>query len=234
MEGRRAACRVPLGVSLALFVFLGNFFSSARAQYRPERSDPQKLTVWRDATFATITNGELLEMLVLVKWACPKSVEDQRSLPELVRGCECELAAETRACREKHAAQACPPEIMFPFHDERCPAPQGSETNLRRAAASALAGWYLMAPPLNSDLKVDYHASLSKWALVASYDSAAECEKKRHHDLMQAAAASGDSESAELSRGVSREIYRQTMQNLVGEASGSVCIASNDPRLKEK
>lgn len=91
---------------------------------------------------------------------------------------------------------------------------------LHSVAALTLVGWYLMAPPLNSDLKVNYHALLSQWVLVASYDRAAECEKERTRRLKQAAAEPiKDSTTALLE---------------FSEASNSVCIASDDPRLKEK
>jgi hypothetical protein len=72
-------------------------------------------------------------------------------------------------------------------------APQGNEVNLRRAAALALVGWYLMVPPLTEDghpaqmsgpirrdsaWGVEVNTPFSKWELIGTYDSAGPMQTK--------------------------------------------------------
>jgi len=46
------------------------------------------------------------------------------------------------------------------------------------AAALALVGWYLMAPPMYlPTYDVDVDAPLSKWKIVGSFDTADECNQ---------------------------------------------------------
>jgi len=53
--------------------------------------------------------------------------------------------------------------------------------NLRHAAALALVGCYLMVPPSPQGLTkgIDVNAALSQWTVLQSFDTAAECEKRR-------------------------------------------------------
>ena len=49
--------------------------------------------------------------------------------------------------------------------------------NPRHAAALALVGWYLMVPPAERGGKqLDYHAPLSTWSIMQSFDTAQSCE----------------------------------------------------------
>jgi hypothetical protein len=77
----------------------------------------------------------------------------------------------------------------------------------RHAAALALVGWYLMAP-----LSLQTNLPISEWNHIGSYDKATDCEdgrvalaEKNKHDPQK---------------------YRLILL--------SECIASDDPRLKEK
>ena len=82
---------------------------------------------------------------------------------------------------------------------------------LRRAAALALVGWYLIWPPSkHMDVPIAY------WVHYDSYDSAKEC-REAQADLV---AKSKDLDSK--------------MHGLMMALGVSQCIASNDPRLKEK
>ena len=95
--------------------------------------------------------------------------------------------------------------------------------NIRHAAALTLVGWHLMVPPLKydraghpiTDLRgnemADWTASLSDYWNVESFDSAQECK---------------DAQTPFIS---SHEGAWSPSQRLA-----SVCIASDDPRLKEK
>jgi hypothetical protein len=43
--------------------------------------------------------------------------------------------------------------------------------NVRHASAFALAGWYLLAPPMHPpNHRVDFHAPLAKWTILRSFD----------------------------------------------------------------
>jgi hypothetical protein len=87
--------------------------------------------------------------------------------------------------------------------------------NLRHATAFALVGWYLMTPPAQSHPlfkgdDLDTAAPLSKWTLWGSYDSAKECDAGRTEQIKTAA------------------------PHLAFEILEAECIATDDPRLKEK
>ena len=84
--------------------------------------------------------------------------------------------------------------------------------NRRHAAALALVGWYLMVPLARDGQVLD--RPLAQWIHLDSYDSATECrdngylfEEKRKKE--------GD-------------------PTKIASASAFECIASDDPRLKEK
>jgi hypothetical protein len=87
--------------------------------------------------------------------------------------------------------------------------------NQRHAAAAALVGWYLMVPPVFiATKKPDYTAPCcTQWSNMHSSDTAAECEQYRQ------AWIHAKGEGSEFSR----ELY------MLGQ-----CIASDDPRLKER
>jgi len=86
--------------------------------------------------------------------------------------------------------------------------------NTRHAAALALVGWYLMVPPLfphsKSPFARDDSLPLSRWKLINSFDTAAEC-KTEEHRLMDSPVKTASA---------------------IGAAAQ--CIATDDPRLKEK
>jgi hypothetical protein len=97
--------------------------------------------------------------------------------------------------------------------------------NLRHAAALALVGWYLMTPPplFHSKVDVDLDAPLSKWTVYSAFDSAQECEAEKVADFHLAnQKALGDPTDDPKLRGVRDQLM--TAQ----------CIATDDPRLKEK
>ena len=87
---------------------------------------------------------------------------------------------------------------------------------LRHAAALALIGWYLLQPPMRSHsgrYEYDANAPLSLWSEHAAYDSAAECEKGK----------------AKLA-----EAFPDAPASSKGFLASFHCVASDDPRLKEK
>jgi hypothetical protein len=81
----------------------------------------------------------------------------------------------------------------------------------RQAAAIALVGWYLMVP-----LPHHPNAPLADWTHYDSYDSATECSEAQRALYTE-------------SKKVSSKAHVLENQIAVSE-----CIASDDPRLKEK
>ena len=102
----------------------------------------------------------------------------------------------------------------------------------RHAAAFALVSWYLMIPPIlpigdTVDVKngrwwTQTAAPLSKWQISSSYDSASDCENLK--DKLIKSGSSGLDNTKATS-------YKRAFAVASTQA---VCIATDDPRLKEK
>jgi len=82
----------------------------------------------------------------------------------------------------------------------------------RHAAALALAGWFLMVPI------PDIGGLIAKWDHYAAFESEAACEAQRLKVI--------DSNQADF------ELMGFSDQEVKRALSRSVCIASDDPRLK--
>ena len=83
--------------------------------------------------------------------------------------------------------------------------------NARHAAALALAGWYLMVPPPVGTKGYDTKAPLSKWKILLSLDTVADCQAFLIDEAKNGTTAD-DREGAKV----------------------AACIAADDPRLKVK
>ena len=89
--------------------------------------------------------------------------------------------------------------------------------NLPHTAALALVGWYLMMPPSMRDRPLeepripDLSAPLAQWTIRFSYDSAGDCERGLSV-LMDNAKSNGEKRFASVAN----------------------CIATDDPRLRQK
>jgi hypothetical protein len=87
--------------------------------------------------------------------------------------------------------------------------------NPRYAAALALVGWYLMQPPThriaNGKTVFEDELPLTLWRQIGAYDTAKECQAQIEH-METLPAKMAEVEGAEFVR----------------------CIATDDPRLKEK
>ena len=104
--------------------------------------------------------------------------------------------------------------------------------NLRHAAALALVGWYLMAPPTlsigdTSDIKsgrwrTKVSAPVREWQILESFDSASDCENMKGKLVMR-----GD-------KAMDREKASSYKEAFAIASTQAVCIATDDPRLKEK
>ncbi len=96
--------------------------------------------------------------------------------------------------------------------------------NLRHAAALALVGWYLMAPPPNQNPNrpqavIDGTAPLSKWWHLDEFDTAKECKTVREQGREQAKHSGIDTPD-------------RAKELLYAQRTLSECIATDDPRLK--
>jgi hypothetical protein len=113
--------------------------------------------------------------------------------------------------------------------------------NLRHAAALALVGWYLMVPPLEYLSGNRPAGPYSRWTIADVFDSAADCKAKmkKVHDEGDAAVdqkyhawlgnrAATDENLGEFTHGQWKQIAFNSLQTM------AVCIATDDPRLKEK
>jgi len=92
---------------------------------------------------------------------------------------------------------------------------------LRRAAARAFVGWYLMVPPMT---QVSGHpaalteAPLGRWNTSASFGNSKSCVRYQLARVDEQKCRSGQ---------VGREYWLEVFSN-------SLCIASDDPCLKGK
>ena len=100
----------------------------------------------------------------------------------------------------------------------------GEKVKLRQTAALALVGWYLIAPSVyrrdpvhGKPAYAGVNEPMSAWTTFGSYDSAEKCEAARHAQF-DGVAPSGDD--------LDRALYES--------AANAICLATDDPRLKEK
>lgn len=96
---------------------------------------------------------------------------------------------------------------------------------VRHAAAIALVGWYLIVPRYDPSGFVLDKAPVSAWKVYNEYDSPAQCEEVRQ----QIARIARDSIDEQEQRGETEQGLSQAVVALSAR-----CIASDDPRLKEK
>ena len=102
----------------------------------------------------------------------------------------------------------------------------------RHAAALALVGWYLMMPPFTERHEINTDAPLTKWERLDSYSSAGDCAADRSillRDSQNKSKAADLAESTALRQG---KVWDRTLA--IARLEASRCIASDDPRLKEK
>ncbi len=91
--------------------------------------------------------------------------------------------------------------------------------NLRHAAALALVGWYLMYPPMDRKGMPSKDAPLQEWGLLNSFGTKDACESSLSRMKEQAKLPQPEN---------SLVVVPDQVAMLVK------CIASDDPRLKER
>jgi hypothetical protein len=82
------------------------------------------------------------------------------------------------------------------------------------ACIIAIAGWYLLYPPVTRNSGPDSYPALSRWHIDGSYGSAADCHEAHRSDL-------------NALQGLKQEPH-DFLQVQVGR-----CVATDDPRLAE-
>ena len=106
----------------------------------------------------------------------------------------------------------------------------------RRAAALALAGWYLMVPPTvkNAGWQIDENAPLSRWKIEGSYDSADSCTSDQRTWITTLKSLYGPDYVKRITKLIGPNGANEQVTAFDGSLIESQCIASDDPRLKEK
>ena len=108
--------------------------------------------------------------------------------------------------------------------------------NLRHAAALALVGWYLVAPPIVHDpgrWHPNVVAPVNEWIVAKSFDSVADCEKRSEEDSKNAQdPQSLVSMTKQMNSMGAGPVWHS--DDLLMEMINEHCIASDDPRLKGK
>lgn len=89
------------------------------------------------------------------------------------------------------------------------------------AAALALVGWYFISPPFDQNHKPLTEAPLSEWHQWRSFDTSADCEAYKQATMTKAENGAYDSVSGSENRPL-----------FVGNLEHSLCVATDDPRLK--
>jgi hypothetical protein len=117
--------------------------------------------------------------------------------------------------------------------------------NLRHAAALALVGWYLLIPPPHKFGDDIDNLPFGRWSILHSFDSATACERARELTIRRASKQPVNDEG-ETKEDIS--ITNKMVKKYVSPSStpipfkatamnpalSATCIATEDPRLKEK
>lgn len=103
----------------------------------------------------------------------------------------------------------------------------------RHAAALAFVGWYLMMPPDSAKVphSVDSEAPLSRWIVVATYDTQDNCEN------VLAGIQNKEQDPIELDKtGKLARFQKKSPDAALGKARAinAGCVESDDFRLKGK
>jgi hypothetical protein len=90
---------------------------------------------------------------------------------------------------------------------------------MRRAVVVLLCGWYLLLPPTTGKPVfplVDTDAPLIRWTQIGSFDSAKDCSNEQGEHGLE----------------LTKPNYHESFKGQAAQYIQSLCIASDDPRLK--
>jgi hypothetical protein len=103
----------------------------------------------------------------------------------------------------------------------------------RHAAALALVGWYLLAPPVHQPKHdppyVDEHAAYRDWKILHTFKMIDECEAGQKRATL-------DAENGHLTAfsGGYEGVVDEDPKPWLTQQAEAECIAIDDPRLKQK
>jgi|SRR5208282_1544255 len=103
----------------------------------------------------------------------------------------------------------------------------------RHAAALAVVGWYLMVPPDSTvPHSVDSAAPISRWSIITNFESADTCKQA----LRELQNKNGNPSKLDFTGRLGRFQQRQGADPELARArvDHATCVATDDPRLKEK
>jgi hypothetical protein len=102
----------------------------------------------------------------------------------------------------------------------------------RHATALAIVLWYLMIPPIGADNKVDAHAPLSKWKIGVGFESEKDCDDSVKDAIQNPMTPAEYQAAASATR--KAKMKPLSMSEMTKRTAESICVAGDDPRLKEK
>ena len=100
------------------------------------------------------------------------------------------------------------------------------------ATALATVLWYLMIPPIGVDNRVDAHAALSKWKIGVGFESEKDCDDSVKDAIQNPMTPAEYQAAAQATRKAGMKPL--SMSEMTKRTQGSICVAGDDPRLKEK
>lgn len=100
------------------------------------------------------------------------------------------------------------------------------------ATALAIVLWYLMIPPIGADNKVDAHAPLSKWKIGVGFESEKDCDDSVKDAIQNPMTPAEYQAAAQATRKAAMKPL--SMAEMTKRTQKSICVAGDDPRLKEK
>jgi hypothetical protein len=113
----------------------------------------------------------------------------------------------------------------------------------RHAAALALVGWYLLTPKIRNPKTYTFtgqaivgdHLTLSQWGINSAFDNAKDCEMARGK-MWKDSREMRQKFETEAGREVlaERPDHGAEVKGIAESYRDALCVASDDPRLKEK
>jgi hypothetical protein len=100
------------------------------------------------------------------------------------------------------------------------------------AGALAIVLWYLMIPPIGADNKIDPHAPLSQWRRGVGFESQKQCDDALKEAIQNPMTLAEYQAAATATR--KAKMKPLTIAEMTKRTAESLCVAGDDPRLKEK
>jgi hypothetical protein len=102
----------------------------------------------------------------------------------------------------------------------------------RHATALAIVLWCLMIPPIGADNKIDPHAPLPRWRRGVGFESQKQCDDALKEAIKNPMTPTEYQAAAKATR--KAKMKPLSMAEMTKRTAESLCVAGDDPRLKEK